>query len=68
MMQSNTVPPGLGSPGPGESQPNTESDNALFMNSTISQDDTVEDISKKRDMLSKFTNRPGKGRWLLTAV
>lgn len=47
----------------GGPQPNTISDNALFMDSTISKDDTVEDLSKKREMLSKFAGEPGRGEW-----
>lgn len=42
-------------------RPKTERDNALFMDPTISKDDTVEDLSKKREMLSKFSSEPGSG-------
>lgn len=50
---------------PGESQPNTEGGTALFMDSTISKDDTVGDLSKKRELLSKFSREPEKGVYLL---
>lgn len=53
---------------PGEHQPNMDSGNALFMNSTISKDDTVGDLSIKRGMLAKFSNRPGGGGWSLIAA
>lgn len=38
-----------------------QSDNKLYMDSTISTDDTVEDLAKKRRMLSNVSNEPAKG-------
>lgn len=49
-------------PGSAEPRPSTERGNMLFMDPTISKDDTVGDISKKREMLSKFSSEPGRGQ------
>lgn len=47
------------------SQPETGGESALFMDSTISKDGTVEDHSNRREMLSKFSREPEKGRYYL---
>lgn len=66
MMEQNSGDAPI-NPAPAESRPNTERGNTLFMDRTISKDDTVGDLSKKREMLSKFSNEPGKGGQLTIA-
>jgi hypothetical protein len=58
----------VGRPLPRQSSPpNKESGNTLFIDSTISQDDTVGDVSKKREMLAKFSKNPERSGSLLIA-
>lgn len=59
MEQDNGNAPNHG--GSAESRPITERGTTLFMDPTISKDDTVGDLSKKREMLSKFSSEPGRG-------
>ena len=51
----------------GQPQPNVGSGNTLFMDPTISTDDTVGDLSKRKEMLANFNTESERGGYLLIA-
>lgn len=49
-------------------EPNLGNENALFMDSTISEDDTAGDSSTQSGMLPQLSKNPGDGGWSLIAA